>query len=254
MSKLHELLAAEQTVVKASATLLAETAMKFSKHTEFFTGSVRTMESTGSTPADVAAEKAARVEKALPTTVPDTLAYVWPFFSKALDLRLRKHATNQAAKSDLVLDGNVLMKDVPVDFLLDLEKELPQLRALFLGMPTLDPSVDWVKERDGVWKTREPRVTAKTEKIMYPVVLSPATAQHPAQVKEATKDVMVGTFHDTVTSGRATTQQKADVLDLCDRLIVAAKQARMRANSVEVVTPATRASQITDLFAAIFAK
>lgn len=85
-----------------------------------------------------------------------------------------------------MLDGNVVAADVPVDFLLDLEKAIPRWRAMFAAMPTLDPSRKWEKDRPGVWKSDSPK-TSQTEKVMYPVELSPATEKHPAQVKEASK-------------------------------------------------------------------
>lgn len=80
---------------------------------------------------DKAIEAAQRRVKELPTNVPDTLTYIFPFLEKTLDLKLSKHLTNQVAKSDIVLDGNVVAADVPVDFLLDLEKAIPRWRAMF---------------------------------------------------------------------------------------------------------------------------
>lgn len=251
-TKLHELLAAEETVTQAAEKLLAETNEKFNKQTEFFTGHVRTLARLRDSPEDHAIEAAQRRVKELPTTVEETLKYVFPYVDKALGVKLRKHTTNQVAQSDIELDGTVIMRDVPVDFLLDLEKILPRWRAMFATMPTLDPSRQWARERDGVWKTTEPTTASQTEKIMYPVVLAEATDKHPAQVKESTKDVVVGTFSQIDMSGAATSQQKADVLALCDKLLVAVKQARMRANSVEVKEPADGAEKITQLFAKVF--
>lgn len=244
MSRLHEVLAAEGTVNAASEKLIGETNEKFNKFTEFFTGSLRTLKRVADSPEDRAIEEAARKEKILPTTVGETLDYTFKFFTNTLNLKLQKHCTNQVAKADILLDGAAIMQDVPVDFLLDLEAYLPRLRDMFLKMPTLDPSKEWVAERVGVWKTKTPVTAAQTEKKMYPVELSPATDKHPAQVKEATKDITVGVFSDLLFSGAATSQQKADVLALVDKLIVATKEARMRANSVEVVTPTSNASEI----------
>jgi hypothetical protein len=254
MTKLHEILAVEDTVVSAAKKLVAETAGKFSRHTEFFTGTIRTLKRLTDSPADKAMEEAAKKVKELPTDVPSTLSYVFPFLDKGLHVKMVKHLTNQLAKADIVLGNEVLMKDVPVDFLLDLERLLPEWRAMYAVMPTLDPSYQWVSERKGVWKLKESVASAQTEKIMHPVVLAPATDKHPAQVKESTKDVVVGTFHDMTISGAATTQQKADAMKLCDELLAAVKQARMRANSVEIAKPDTPVSKITERFAAIFTK
>jgi hypothetical protein len=250
MGKLHELLAVEETVVAAAEKLIAETNEKFNKHTEFFTGGIRTLSRLKDSPEDRAIEVAQRRVKELPTDVPSTLQYIFPYIEKALDLKLSKHLTNQKAVGNIELEGNVVAADVPVDFLLDLEKAIPRWRKMYEAMPTLDPSRKWETERAGVWKSEAPK-TAQTEKIMYPVELSPATIQHPAQVKEATKDIVVGTFNQTDISGAATTQQKADVLALCDRLLVAVKQARMRANATEQVQ-GSAAKQITNLFSKVF--
>ncbi len=46
---------------------------------------------------------------------------------------------------------------------------------------------------------------------------------------------MVGTFTNIKLSGAATTLQKAQAIELVDDLIAATKQARMRANTVEVI-------------------
>lgn len=252
MSKLHELLAVESTVTEAAVKLLGETNAKFNKHTEFFIGTTRSLKRLADSPEDKAIEVANRASKELATTVPDTLAYIAPFLNKALNVKLQKHLTNQAACADILLGERVIMSAVPVDFLLDLEKQIPQLRAMFAAMPTLDPSKKWVVERDGVHKLAEPAESSQTLTTMVPVVLAPATDKHPAQVKEASKVIVVGTFQDMTFSGAATSQQKADVLALCDELLVAVKQARMRANSVGVQIPADGAEKLTALLFNVF--
>ena len=246
MGKLHEVLAVEAGTIATAEKLLGETAEKFNKHTEFFTGHIRTLHRVNDSEADKAIERAAKAVKALPTNVPETLAYIFPYLDKALSVKLQKHLANQIAKADVELDGKVVMKDVPVDFLLDLEKLLPRWRAVFVTAPTLDPSKDWVEERKYVYKTKDPAVTAQTEKTFYPVVLAPATDKHPAQVKEASKDIVVGNFEVITFSGGITSQQKADLIALCDKLLGEVKKARMRANSVEV--PNVKA-EVTQIFA-----
>jgi hypothetical protein len=247
-AKLHEVLAAEDTVTQAAQKMLAETNEKFNKHTEFFTGSTRTLQRLTQSPEDEAIEKSNRRGKNLPTTVPQTVQYAFQYVGKMLDLKLRKHSTNQLARANIMLDGKMLLADVPVDFLLDLEKMIPQWRDMFAKMPTLDPSKEWVEQQKHVWKTKDAVVSAQTEKVTHPVVLAPATDKHPAQVKESSKDVVVGVFSDLTFSGAATSQQKADVMALCDKLYVAVKEARMRANSTEVVGAVGAHKTITDLF------
>lgn len=244
-ARLHEVLAAEGTVTTAAAKLFAEMRAKFGKMSEFFTGHKRTLRMVVDDPGNTAVELAAAsaVHKELPTTVYETAAYTFAFIEKGLDVRLRKHLTNQHARADVMLGTECVMADVPVDFLLDLEKELPQWREAFLAMPTLDPSKKWEAEREYVYKTMAQ--STKTEKKASAVELSPATKEHKAQIKEVSNDVVVGLFTDVTFSGVATAQQKADVLALLDQLIVAVKEARMRANTTEVVEPGTLSRAIT---------
>lgn len=254
-TRLHEVLAAEDTVTQAADKVTQETSHKFKNISEFFMGRIRTLARIKDSAEDKAIEAANRQEKSLPTNVPATVDYTMRLIGNALALKLAKHATNQVAQADIELDGKVLMANVPVDFLLDLEKLLPRWREMFLAMPTLDPSKEWVPQQKGIWKTKTPAISAQTEKILYPVTLAPATDRHPAQVKEASKDITVGTFEEHTFSGAATTQQKADLIALCDKLITAVKQARMRANSVEVVIlPNATPGAITSLFTGILSQ
>jgi len=247
-TRLHEVLAAEDAVVSAADKVTAETTAKFHKPDTYFMGSIRTLKRINDSAEDKAIEASNRREKNLPTNVPNTIGYMMGLVAQALALKLVKHATNQTAVADVELDGKVFFKAAPVDFLLDMEKLLPRWREMFIAMPTLDASKEWVTEAKGIYKTKDAMVSAQTEKIVYPVVLAAATDKHPAQVKESSKDVTVGTFHDLAFSGAATTQQKADCIALCDKLIVAFKQARMRANSTAIVMPSATPTAITSLF------
>ena len=190
------------------------------------------------TPGNKAMEKDQQELRPLTTTVFETVQYALKYWADAENVRASKNATNQLAKADLELDGKVLATEVPVDELMGLEDRLSKLKAFFTQAPSLDASKTWVPAPEvgkiGAYGSPETYST-KTAKVMTPVVLAAATDKHPAQVKESTADVVVGMFTTKIWSGAMTTQQKADVLALLDKLTVAAKQARNRANTVEVV-------------------
>lgn len=253
-TKLHEVLAAEDTVTKAADKLIAETTDKFGRHGEFFVGMIRTLKRVNSSPEDEAREASERREKVLPTNVPETVDYTMGFVTKMLDTKLQKHVANQKAKASIIIDGQIIMSDAPVDFLLDLEKAIPRWKEMFNRMPTLDPSKNWIEERKHVFKTKDAIASAQTEKQLYPVVLSPATDKHAAQVKESSRDVVVGTYNDLFFSGAVTTQKKADIYALCDKLMVSVKEARMRANTADAPRPVVSASTITGMFTDILGK
>jgi len=253
MSKLHEVLAVEKTRNTAATNLLDETSNKFHKD-QFFSGHIKTLKMLVDSPENAAIEEAARDEKALPTTVPETLEYVLDFWAQAEDVTFAKNKTNQIANADLIFRGQVLVPNVPVDELLGLETRLQTLRNVMDRIPTLDASKEWSladNGRKGQYVSVGEEVTSKTEKTMTAVVLYEATEKHPAQIEKVTADKVVGTFKRRLSSGAATSKQKADVIAILDELLVEAKQARQRANSVEVINEKI-GHKITDLIMSAF--
>lgn len=236
MGKLHELLAAEKTVVGSANAVMKETGDKF-RNENFFRGQDKSLRMIVESPENAAMEAAAAEHRALPSTVGATLEYALGMWADAEDLLASKNVTNTKALADIEFRGRVVASGVPVDELMGLEARLERMKAdVFSHMPTLDATRRWAHDETdpkGVWVSGPDR-TAKTQKVLFPVVLAPATDKHPAQVKEASRDEVVGTFETTHRSGAATTLQKADVLTALDELIVEIKRARQRANSVEV--------------------
>ena len=239
MGKLHELLAVEKTLTSAAEKLFTDTSEKFKKADHYFNGHVKTLSMLEENAANKAAEAAARTEKALPTNVVETLDYMLDVWVEAEDILYQKNKTNQTAMADVEFEGTVILKELPVDELMGLESRLTKLRGLMASMPTLDASYEWEKNEQHlgkhVWKIKKDDATTKTEKVMYPVVLAPESQHHPAQVREASKDVVVGLFETKKFSGAASTIQKANVISIIDKLVVEVKKARTRANEKEAV-------------------
>lgn len=248
MSKLHEILSVEKTRSQAATKLMDETFNKFKKD-QFFSGHIKTLRMISDSAENQAIEEAARDEKELPTTVPETLEYFFDVWAKAEDVIFQKNKTNQIANADLLFKGDVLVPNVPVDELLGLEVRLEQLRRLAVEMPSLDASKAWdvsLNGRKGEFVSATDEVTTKTEKTMTAVVLYDATDKHPAQIERVTADKVVGTFTRILSSGAATSKQKAEMISILDELLVEAKQARQRANTVEVINERI-GKKITDL-------
>ena len=239
MTKLHELLAVEKTRTGAASKLLTETHQKFGK-AEMFSGQIKTLQMLEDSAQNKALEDSAYEQRELPTTVAETLEYALNVWAVAEDVTMQKNCTNQLAVADVFYGGKVVATMVPVDELLGLEARLEVLRKTFEAMPTLSAAVSWEKDtnsgRNGAWKAKELDKSIKTEKTTIPVVLYEATDKHPAQVKEVSQDKTVGTFSILKFSGAATSAQKAASLSIIDELLTEVKQARMRANSVDVVS------------------
>lgn len=256
MAKLHELLAAEKTRVAAWNKLLQETLHKLKSPSDFFVGRNKALHMIEDTPANQVLQAQAAEDVAVTTTVPETLEYAFGVFASSEDLQYQKNATNRTATADVMWNGEVFLRALPVDELLGLEARLVKIRELFETMPTLNGSKTWIEAPQigkYIWECAHPEVTHKTEKVVVPIVMAPATDKHPAQVQAVTKDLPVGKFTIVWRSGACTTNQKAAALSLIDRLMVEIKQARMRANETEAVNDRI-GQRIADLLMTPFAQ
>lgn len=235
MKILHELLATEKNYTSQVNKLHLETLQKFDKD-HFFKGFIKTLKMLKDAPNNEQLELAGSENKELVTTVKQTLDYLLSFWVKSEDLQATKNVTNQSAIANVEVNGQVLLINLPVDELMGLEARLLELRKVFEKMPTLDAAKTWIPSSisDGAWEAPMLDVTVKTEKVVTPVVLYEATKEHPAQVKEVSKDEVVGTFTTKHFSGAATSLQKAQCLERLDLLLVEIKTARMRANTVQL--------------------
>ncbi len=163
----------------------------------------------------------------------DVLSETKKLFTEFLDITATKDFANVTAKADVIVGGNTLIKDVPVPYLLFLEKQLTDLRTFVDKMPVLDESDDWRKDdATGLFKT-EPTKTHRTSKVQEAIVLYDATEKHPAQTQLITKDVIVGYWNQTKQSGAITRGDKRKLLERIESVLSAVKSAREEANSVE---------------------
>jgi len=165
------------------------------------------------------------------------------------NITFTKDSANTSAVADVVVEGKTLLTKVPVTYLLFLEKQLADIHTFVSKMPILDPSESWQWD-EGQSAFRSAAVeTAKTKKTIKPVILHPATKEHPAQVKEVSEDVVVGYWRQTRFSGALTQEKKDEVLDRIHKLQQAVKFAREEANSV----PVTKQEVADSLFGYLFA-
>jgi len=143
-------------------------------------------------------------------------------------------AGNQVAKADIEVDGQVVAKDLPVPTLLFLEKQLSDVRAFLDKLPVPDPAERWASDSATGMLSTEPTKTGRTKKVQKPIVLYPATEQHPAQTQLVTEDVLAGYWTTIRYTHRMPADKKAAALDRVGKLLDAVKVARERANSVDV--------------------
>jgi hypothetical protein len=237
MGQLHELLAVDRDLAGAAKVVVDEATNTFSKKTEHFLGNVKRLELFDESRKQEEAGFAE--EKTITTTVQQKLDYVAEHLVRYVDVLAQKEATNQAAKADVVLnDGFVLLADIPATMLLSLENHLERWRLMYHSIPTLQPGIEWVpdpNQGEGVYKSEQLEIRNKTEKVIRHKVLYEATKDHPAQIEKWTEDAPIGKFINLRWSGMISPAEKSKLLGRIDNLIYAVKQARMRANTQEVV-------------------
>ncbi|GGJ26146.1 hypothetical protein GCM10010121_041590 [Streptomyces brasiliensis] len=155
--------------------------------------------------------------------------------TRLFDVTATKDWANCTARADVKLDGRVLVADVPVSYLLFLEKQLVDLNAVVRKLPVLDASESWAQDPStDSWKT-EPVRTLRTKKVPRNHVKAEATEKHPAQVEVYYEDVPVGYWTTVKFSGALPARRVNELLDRVEKLQQAVKFAREEANGTDVV-------------------
>lgn len=150
------------------------------------------------------------------------------------DITLTLDQGNTVARADIVVDEQVLAKDVPVTTLLFLEKQLNDVKTFIVKMPVPDPAERWHFDQGQDSLATDPTQTARTKKVQKPIVLYDATEHHPAQTQLITEDVLVGDWTQILYTTRLPAQEKNAMLERVEKLQDAVKIARERANGIEV--------------------
>ena len=149
------------------------------------------------------------------------------------DVTASKDWANTAARADVVVEGEVLLEQAPATYLLFLEKQLGDLRTLVGKIPVLDQADEWTFDSGSELYKTEPSETSRTKKVQRPIVLYPATPEHPAQTQLISEDQVVGTWVTVKHSGALPEARRALLLERIERLSDAVKFAREQANTVE---------------------
>lgn len=151
-----------------------------------------------------------------------------------LDVTATKEWSNTEARADVTVGDVVVLKDVPVTYLLFLEKKLVDLHTFVSTVPVLDPSETWEYDKNAACFRSATVETVRSKKLPKVLTKAPATDKHPAQVEVFMEDVAVGTWKTQKFSGAMPAQKVADILARIEKLQRAVKFAREDANSREV--------------------
>jgi hypothetical protein len=230
-SKLCQIIAVEKSVKNKAHAGITEAYQKMQK------GALTQGISRTYRPSDEMGENLPAESTKVQLNASDLLKDVSKVMTDLFDVTATKDVANCDAKADVVVGDIVLAKDMPVTYLLFLEKKLVDIHTFVSKLPTLDPSEEWSLDPNVGCFVSKVAETVKTKKVFVPLVLAPATDKHPAQVKEGFEDKPVGTWRTVKFSGALPAQKVADMLDKVERLQRAVKFAREEANgrSIEQV-------------------
>ncbi|MDT0264840.1 hypothetical protein RM844_00895 [Streptomyces sp. DSM 44915] len=154
--------------------------------------------------------------------------------TRLFDVTATKDWANCAARADVVVDGRTIVPDVPVSYLLFLEKQLTDLHTFVKKLPVLDGAETWTLDPSTDWWKTDPVRTIRTKKVPRNHVKAEATEKHPAQVEVYYEDVAIGYWTTVKFSGSLSARQVNELLERVEKLQTAVKYAREEANSAEV--------------------
>jgi hypothetical protein len=227
MPKLNQIIAVEKGVKSRVYGEITEM-HKQSQKPDLFNGFIKTYRKKDEEGEDYPPER-----KKVQHSVDSMLSQAAKLLAELIDITATKDWGNCHAFADVVVDGQVLIKDAPVPFLLFLEKQITDLHTFIDKIPTLDEADDWSRdENSGLYKT-SPIPTHRTKKVQKPIVLYEATKEHPAQTQMITEDITVGYWDTVKHSGALPVPRKQLLLDRIERLSSAVKYAREQANSAD---------------------
>lgn len=152
--------------------------------------------------------------------------------TELFDVTATKEFANCIAKSDVEVDGKVLLKDVPVTYLLFLEKNLENLMTFVKKIPLLDPSQEWKYDASADCYVSPAVETTRSKKVPKNHVKAPATDKFPAQVEMYHVDEIVGYWKKVEFSGALPASISNQLISRIEKLQRAVKFAREAANSV----------------------
>lgn len=151
------------------------------------------------------------------------------------DIVSTKDVGNCSAKANIVVDGRVLAENVPVTYLIYLEKQLNDLRTLVAKLPVLDPSKEWVfSESRGMYEAKYPEKRIRTKKVHTPIVKIPPGPHSEGEADIVVIDTPEGTWTQTDLSTALPATKVKEMVDRVSKIQEAVRVAREEANSITV--------------------
>jgi len=179
----------------------------------------------------------------------DAIEHTVKVLTEAFDITATKEWGNTIARADIIVDGKLLLADVPVGVLLFLEHQLDDLTTFIGSLPTLDPAESWTYDENQACFATAPATTQRTRKTPTVITKAEPTQFHPAQTEIFMEDKAIGQFTVVKRSGALTATRVNVLKDRVTKLRIAVKFAREEANTIEVENRHIGATILNNLFA-----
>lgn len=242
MPKLNQIVAIEKGMKSTTESEITE-AYHIAQKPETFNGLVRIYE-----PKDEMGEPLPPEQQNIIISAPDLTKLFSASLVKLFDITATKVYGNTKASADVIVDGETLLENVPVEYLLFMEKRLQDVFTYINKLPILDPAVDWHWDEAKGCFASDPTTTHRTKKVLRNHVKAEATDKHPAQVDTYTEDETVGYWKLTRFSGALPAPLRDQWKEKVRKLQAAVKFAREEANSLAVENVSTGDAVFTYLF------
>lgn len=200
----------------------------------FIKGSLLSGLSRSYTPKDDEGEKLPSENTSVQVKARQILEEVQNTLITLFDTVATKDYANCTARASIVVDGQVLLKDVPATYILFLEKQLAELLSFVKKVPTLDAAEEWYYNEAQDCYATQPVETIRTKKIPQRFVLSEATDKFPAQVQVYQEDIAAGRWKTIKYSGAIPAKELNAIIVRIEKVQLAVKFAREEANRTEV--------------------
>lgn len=187
-------------------------------------------------PSDETGEVFPTENKVVQMSTSEVIADVRKILTDSFDCVLTQECGNTVAKANIVVNGNVIASDVPVTYLLYLEKQLIDVKNVVNKIPVLSNSETWSYDSNkNLYVTNEVK-TNKTKKVKKVLIKYAATVEHPAQTETYDDDTKIGEWVTVQFSGAMPAKEKGQTLERIEALIEGVKQAREEANNIKIVS------------------
>jgi hypothetical protein len=145
-----------------------------------------------------------------------------------------KDYANTETTANVVVDGNILLTDVPPTLLLSLEKMFTDLRTVLNALPVLPADEKWHYDESGDCRVSEVSEQTRVEQVKEPLVLwepPDSSYKQAAQTQVVENSHVVGYWTLTKFSGSVTLKDKEELVSRATKLLDAVKQALHEANA-----------------------